>query len=126
MLMLNLTTEYTNPTCGSTQGYVTNCDSVIAVKTTNILTTAHLDARDVHPDWDWAAALGYVEYIIKKRSYPSYKTSRMSALIYGDCVHQGHCASPNTCTSPPIPTFYLHRLPTSLTNLGSEGSGQNY
>ena len=28
-------------------------------------------------------------------SYPTYKTSRMSALLYGDCVHQGTCTTPD-------------------------------
>ena len=262
-MLLNLTAEYAHPACGITKGYLTNFDSVIAVKTTSNLKTANLDARDVHPDWDWASALGYVEYVIKKRSqdeissihkslcelefrarfntpqrlgqgryiitrgdsyltftckprmgkiletsdcfeevplegglyvdpvtrlasehgtpipcsryfplvvrtqnvwlelphlktrpapaaknhgrldedaledfsaaiiyskselqqfyelltYPTYKTSRMSALMYGDCLHQAHCATPLSISSSPAQTFDLDRLSTSLTDL---------
>jgi hypothetical protein len=67
-MLLNLTSPYSNPACGITQGFLTNFDSVIVVKTTNSLPTAQLDARDVHPDWDWAAALGYVEYSVQRHA----------------------------------------------------------
>ena len=262
-MLLNLTSPYSNPSCGITQGFLTNFDSVIAVKASHSLPTAQLDARDVHPDWDWAAALGYVEYSVQQRahtdlsgihqslcelefhsrfntpqslgqdryiltrgdsyltftcklrtgtiletsecfeevplvgglyvdpvtrlasqhgtpmpcsqyfpliiqtqaawlelphlktrpapatkshgslpedaledfsaailystselqqfyellSYPAYKTSRMSALLYGDCIHQDHCESPSFPNGSPTPTFDLNRLSSTLTNL---------
>ena len=262
-MLLNLTAEYTNPACGITNGHKTNFDAVIAVRTTNTLNTNHLEARDVNPDWDWAAALGYVEYSLKKQaqdeisgvhrslcelqfqtrfntpqrlgegryiitrgdsyltftctqktgriletkncfeevplaggiyvdpvtrlasdhgtptpcsryfpliirtqnvwlelphlktrtapmaknhgrlpdntledfspaiiyskselaqfyqllSYPTYKTSRISALLYGDCVHQGTCTNPDLSSDLSSTTFDLNRLSTSLSSL---------
>ena len=41
----------------------------------------------------------------------------MSALIYGDCVHQGTCTAPDASTGLPLSTFDLNRLSTSLSNL---------
>ena len=67
-MLLNLTSPYSNPACGITQGFLTNFDSVIVVQASHSLPTVQLDARDVHPDWDWAAALGYVEYTVQQRA----------------------------------------------------------
>ena len=64
---------------------------------------------------DFSAAIIYskseLTQFYQLLSYPTYKTSRMSALIYGDCAHQGTCTAPNTRTRLSTPTFDLNRLP---------------
>ena len=43
----------------------------------------------------------------------------MSELLYGDCLHQAHCASPRTIGMPSTTTFDLNRLSSSLSSLES-------
>jgi len=50
-------------------------------------------------------------------SYPTYKTSRVSALLYGDCLHQGRCVSPSSIPGKPANTFDFNRLSSSLETL---------
>jgi hypothetical protein len=50
-------------------------------------------------------------------SSPTYKTSRISALRYGDGVHQGTCTIPDLPSDLSSSTFDLNRLSTSLSSL---------
>ena len=70
---------------------------------------------------DFSAAILYskseLQQFYELLSYPTYKTSRISALLYGDCVHQARCVSPSSPTGLPTSTYDLNRLSSTLINL---------